>query len=260
MGRHTRRTLFGAILCWCACSLGSALCAEDPNALCAVPEELSTVNYPLNHVRSRLMAKEPLRVLVLGSSSSTGSSAWASRGLVSAFKAYPRLLEGELTARMPGLRVSVLDKAAPGLTVSMIVAQLDGNLLQGKPDLVVWEAGTTDAVRRLDVNVFGEVLTDGLRNLHNRGIDVLLVDIQYSPQTDSIYDFQPYLDYLRRVGEAEDINVLRRFDIMRLFTDDGRFDPAASSPAEQMRNANFAHGCLAKQLAQMILSAAQDKP
>lgn len=244
----------------CLLVILSALLAEEPSDHCAVSDDLSLVNYPLDRVYARLRAKAPLRILVVGSTSSAGSSAWASKGLASAFKAYPRMLEGALTAAMPGLRVSVIDKTAAGLTAPMVAAQLDGNLVQGKPDLVIWEAGTTDAVRRLDVNTFGEALTDGLRKLHDRSIDVMLVDIQYSPQTDSIYDFQPYLDYLWRVGEAEDANVLHRFGIMQLYTDDGRFDPAADNAAEQMKNANFVHMCLAKHLARMILTAAQQQP
>lgn len=255
-----RRLLFLAAACLLALDPGRALRAEDSADPCAVPDDLSIVNYPLDHVYARLRAKAPLRILVVGSTSSTGSPAWAGNGPATAFKAYPRLLEGALTSGLPGLRVSVADKTAPGLTAPMVLAQLDGDLAAGKPDLVIWEAGTTDAVRRLDVNVFGEALTDGLRKLHARSIDVVLADIQYSPQTDAIYDFQPYLDYLWRVGEAEDANVLHRFGIMRYYTDDGRFDPAAPTPAEQMKNANFVHGCLARHLARMILTAAQQQP
>jgi hypothetical protein len=241
----------------CPGAFAFAEAADDP---CAVPDDEMIVHYPLDRVYERLKAKEPLRILVVGSTSSVGSSAWASKGLASAFKAYPRLLEGELTARLPGLRVVVQDKAAVGLTAPMVDSQLDANLLQARPDLVVWEAGTTDAVKRLDVNAFGDALTDGLHRLRDRMVDVVLLDIQYSPQTDSIYDFQPYLDYLWRVGEAEDVNVLHRFDIMHLYVDDGRFDPSASGAAEQMKNANFVHMCLAKHLARMILTAAQQQP
>ncbi len=252
-----RRVRFVLAVLLAVLAPGTAVPADEAGDRCTVPDDLSIVNYPLDRVYARLKARETLKILIVGSTSSTGSPAWTSKGLAAVFRAYPRLLEGELIARVPGLRVSVVDKAAAGLTAPMVVAQLDGNLAQEKPDLVVWEAGTTDAVRRLDVNVFGEALTEGLRRVHDRATDVVLVDIQYSPQTESIYDFQPYLDYLWRVGEAEDANVLHRFDIMHFYTDDGRFDAAATSPAEQMKNANFAHACLARQLARMILTAAQ---
>lgn len=256
----SRTALFLAVVCLMIIGPGGSLYGGEPGGPCVVPDDLMIVNYPLDHVYARIKAKAALKILVVGSTSSTGSPAWASKGLATAFKAYPRLLEGELAVLMPGLRASVIDKAAPGLTAPMVAAQLEDTLAQSRPDLVIWETGTTDAVRRLDVNVFGDALTDGLQKVHAHGIDVMLMDIQYSPQTDSLYDFQPYLDYLWRVGEAEDTNILHRFGIMRFYVDQGRFDPTAVTAAEQMRNANFIHACLARQLARMILTAAQQQP
>ena len=231
--------------------------ADDAVDTCAVPDDIFVVNYPFDHVYARLQAKAPLRILIVGSTSSVSSTIWASKGLASAFKAYPRLLEGALQSRLPGAHVSVTDRTAPGMTAPMIQASLSAEVSLHHPDLVVWEAGTTDAVRKLDVNLFGDAITHGLRDLHGHGIDVVLIDIQYSPQTDSIYDFRPYLDYMWRVGEAEDANVLHRYDIMQYYVEAGLFDPAAPAPSDQLRNANFVHGRLAKLLASMILTAAQ---
>lgn len=249
--------MLGGILAAVLVAWGAGGAMADGGGPCDVPTELVAVNYPAEHVHAKVKAKGPLRVLVVGSTSSTSSMAWASKGLPSAFRAYPRLLEDQLAARLPGMSVSVLDRTVAGLTAPMVLARLDGEISQAHPDLVIWEAGTTDAVRKVDVNIFGDVLGAGLDRLRGRGIDTILVDIQYSPQTDSIYDFQPYLDYLSRVGEAENANVFHRYDIMRFYTESGRFEPAAAAPADQMRNANFVHGCLAKQLATLILEASR---
>jgi hypothetical protein len=139
----------------------------------------------------------------------------------------------------------------------MVLAQLPSLLAQGPFDLVVWEAGTTDAVRRLDVNAFGDSLDEGLKLIAAKGLDAILVDVQYSPQTDALYDFQPYLDYLQEEAESVGANLLRRHEIMRFYVDNGRFDPGAPGPVEQMKNATFVHQCLAKRLATMILTAGQ---
>ncbi|MDR3439655.1 hypothetical protein [Telmatospirillum sp.] len=256
--RWNRTGLLGGLLLLGA-SCGASW-ADDLADSCAVPPDLALVNYPADHVYARLKARDPLRILVVGSTSSMGSSSWASKGLATAFKAYPRLLEEALAERMPRIRAIVIDKTAARQTAPMVAAQLDGLLAQNKPDLVIWEAGTTDAVQRLDVTVFGDALSDGLRRLRDHGVDVFLVDIQYSPQTDSLYDFRPYLDYLLEVAEAQDANILRRYAVMRHYTEEGRFDPGAPGTAEQFRSASFVHGCLAKQLATMILTAAQQQP
>jgi hypothetical protein len=227
------------------------LAGEVPPDACAVPDDLLVVNYPLDRVYDRLKAKEAVTIVVVGSTSSAG------HGPRAPFKTFPRLLEGELAGRLPAARFNVVSKAAPGLTAAMVADQLPVSAIAAHPDLVVWEAGTTDAVREVDVNEFGDAVTAGLRRLHQHGIDAILVDVQYSPQTSALYNFQPYLDYLWRIGEAEDANVLHRYDIMRYFVDEGRFDPGVTKPEDQARNATFVHTCLARLLGRMILTAAQ---
>ncbi|MTJ80425.1 MAG: hypothetical protein F8N37_05325 [Telmatospirillum sp.] len=237
-------------------SATGALAAADA---CDVPEDLAIVHFPADHAYARFKARLPVRILVLGSTSSTGSNLWASKGLGASFKAYPRLIEAALESAAPGRSVTVTDRTAPGQTAALIVQRLPALLAETAADLVIWEAGTTDAVKRIDVNAFGDTLDDGLHFLAEKGIDVILVDVQYSPQTDSLYDFQPYLDYLQQVAEADGVNVLKRHDIMRHYTEEGRFDPGARIPADQVRNAGFVHACLARRLAGMILAAAQQQ-
>lgn len=226
---------------------------DDP---CQAPDDLLLVNYPANRVYEKIRAGGPLSVLVLGSSSSVTAPAWVGRG----FQAYPRRLERELTARLPGIKVSVTDRTAPGQTAAMMAGQLERLLWQLKPDLVVWEVGTTDAVHKVDVARFGEAVAEGLQVLQERSVDSLLVDMQYSPQTEAIYDFQPYLDYLAQLAEANDANVLHRYGLMRFYIEEGRFNPAAAGADAQLKSAAFVHGCLARQLASMILTAAQQPP
>lgn len=257
-----------------ALTWSGAAFAEDAPASCDVPPDLLVASYPVAHVRAKLATKGPLHILVIGSTSSTSLAAWAGKGVAGTgstakgetnkadtmFRAYPRLLQDALTARLPGMRVTVTDRAAVGLTAPMELARLDAAVRQTHPDMVVWETGTTDAVRKVDINVFGETVSEGLRRLHARGIDVVLVDIQYSPQTESIYDFPSYLDYLAQIGDACDTNILHRYDIMHFYMDSGRFDPAVTSLAAQINNARFVHGCLAEALATLIVTAAQQAP
>jgi hypothetical protein len=218
---------------------------------CAVSPDLLVVNYPLNHVYDRLKAKQPVNIVIVGSTSSAG------HGPQSPYQPFPRLLEAQLAKRLPNARFPLIIKSAPGLTAVMVGERLDKDVISSHPDLVVWEAGTTDAVQEVDINDFGDAITAGLRKLHGLSIDVILVDLQYSPQTSALYNFQPYLEYLWRIGEAEDANVLHRFEIMHSYVDDGRFVPGTTTTADQLKNASFVHTCLAHLLAEMIATAAQ---
>lgn len=224
--------------------------AEDP---CQAPDDLVLVNYPDNRVYEKIHQRAALSILVLGSSSSVTAPAWIGRG----FQAYPRRLERELAARLPGIRITVTDRTAAAQTAATMAGQMERLVLQTKPDLVIWETGTTDAVHKVDLARFGEAVGAGLRVLREHEIDILLVDMQFSPQTEAIYDFQPYLDYLAQLAEANDANLLNRYALMRYYIEEGRFDPAAGNADAQLKAAGFVHGCLARHLASMILTAAQ---
>ncbi len=140
------------------------------------------------------------------------------------------------------------------------MGRIDADILPLHPDLVVWESGTTDVVKGVDLDDFGEAMLAGLQKLYAANIDVVLMDAQYSPQTAAMFNFDPYLDALHRVGEAADSVVFPRWEIMRTFAEDGRFDPAATTPGEQYRNADFIHGCIARLLAGQIAEAIKAKP
>jgi len=79
--------------------------------------------------------------------------------------------------------------------------------------------------KKITVVGAGNVGASAAARLAEKGtFDVVLVDVQYSPQTDSLHDFRPYLDYLWRVGEAGDANVLHRYDAMRYYVENGKFE------------------------------------
>jgi tetratricopeptide (TPR) repeat protein len=57
---------------------------------------------------------------------------------------YPRYLEERLSARAPHLRFSVIDGGLPGTDTSLILAGLDGDLDEYRPDVVVTMLGIND--------------------------------------------------------------------------------------------------------------------
>lgn len=232
-------------------SAAGAGLAKETGSTCAVPPDLMNVKFQLPHIAAKIKAKAPFHVVVIGSSSSSNS------GPRSGIMVYPLLLEEQFHERLPANNITVISKAAAGLVAPVVNRQMEEKVISLHPDLVVWETGTTDAVRNVDVNEFGEAVNGGLHTLRHAGIDVVLVDIQYSPQTSSIYNFQPYLDYLWRIGDAQAVNVLHRFQIMQFYAENGRFDPSATKVAEQLNNANFVHSCLAQLLTQFVVAASQ---
>lgn len=238
------------LVVWLGCAPGAGAgvggrnAPSDSREACAVSADAMVVNYPLPRLAARLADSAPPVVVLIGSGSSLG------HGVSSPGRAYPARLAADLEDSL-GRRVTVLVRAAAGLTAPLALEKLD-EAVRLKASLVIWETGTTDAVKGVDLGAFGEAVGDGLQKLHAQGVDVVLVDIQYSPQTAAVLNFEPYLDYLRRAADVSDSLVLRRWDIMHELIDSGRFNPGPDNAAEQFRNADYLNGCVARLLADLI--------
>ncbi|HIJ62394.1 MAG TPA: SGNH/GDSL hydrolase family protein, partial [Rhodospirillaceae bacterium] len=211
---------------------------------CAVSPDLMAVNYPLRRLAGRMAGGGTPVVVVIGSGSSLG------HGVSSPARAYPARLAADLEDSL-GRKLPVQVRTAAGLTAVLVAEKLD-EVLRLRPGLVVWETGTTDAAKGVELGQFGEAVIDSVHRLHGEGIDVVLVDIQYSPQTAAVLNFEPYLDYLHRIADVTDSLVFRRWDVMHELIDSGRFNPSPDGAAEQFRNADYLNGCVARLLANLI--------
>jgi len=218
---------------------------------CEVPPEVAAEVLPLPQLGQALASGRPVRVVVIGSTSSTG------RGASSREMSYVRRLGAELERAWAPRRVEVIDRAAEGQTAVAMVARALPEVLRQPPPLVVWETGNTDSIRHLDPTDFGDALEAGIAALHAAGSDVILVTPQFSPATATLINFLDYRDIMLRVASSQSAAVLRRGEIMHLLFETGNFviepgaDPKATTAAVDALNA-----CLARLLATAIASGA----
>ena len=71
-----------------------------------------------------------------------------------------------------------------------------------------------EAVRGTDVDEFRETVQSGIDELHAAGIEVVLMNAQFSRDADAIIRFEPYLDVLREVADANQVPVFDRHGLM----------------------------------------------
>ena len=60
-----------------------------------------------------------------------------------------------------------------------------------KPSLVIWQTGTVDAMRSIDPDDFRSAIDEGVAALQKAGTDVVLMNLQYSPRTESMISSSP---------------------------------------------------------------------
>ena len=221
----------------------AARAGTDP---CDVPDELMQVDEKLPHLAERLHAGQPLRIVAIGGASTTGSAAGSSD------LAYPHRLQEILARWYPTTSVTVVNRGVPRQTARQMLDRFPTDVLPEDPVLVIWETGTTDAVRGVDVDDFAAALQAGIDELEAHGIDVMLVDMQFSHSTMAVIDFERYLNTLHRVGDVNDVNVFPRFEMMRYWSEQNVFNFDGVAKDERAGLAAKVYECIAGKLADAI--------
>jgi hypothetical protein len=236
-----RAVAIGAIV------LCSAAVRGEPADVCAVPGYLLFGDSLLNRVNTAVTKEKELRIVALGGTSSMLP------GPDGPNFAYPARLEAALARRLPGVKVTVTTLTRPRQTADEMAESID-KLLDQKPSLVVWQTGTYDAVRGTDPEEFRASVSDGVEKLQAGGADVVLVNMQYSPRTETIVAVGAYADGIRWVSREREVPVFDRLAIMRHWYDAGQFDLYKAT--KDLKTAKSVHDCLGRALASTIIDAA----
>jgi hypothetical protein len=228
-------------------SLAGSAFAADPHA-CVIPGYLLFGSNELRHVAAVVAKERKLTIAVVG----TGSSALA--GPDGPKSAYPARLEEALKRRMPTIAVKVVTLVRSRQSAEDLAKGMAKLLVDEKPDLVIWQTGTIDAIRRVDPDSFRAALEEGVETLHKGGADVILMNMQYSPRTDLMVSLGPYADHMRVVAQQHEVPLFDRLGIMRHWSDVGAFDLYAAGKDNVL--AQRVHDCIGRAIASLVIDAA----
>jgi lysophospholipase L1-like esterase len=213
---------------------------------CDVPDYLLSSESSLPKVADAVKSRHPLDILVVGSRSSTIPSSEAS--------AYPARLQAMLKEKLPSVTVNVSVELLSKKTSEEVAAGLAKLMEDKKPTLVIWQTGTVDAMRSIDPDDFRAAVDDGVAAMQKAGTDVILMNLQYSPRTESMISAPPYLDNMRVVAQQYDVPLFDRFGIMHQWNDSGDFDFFSASHGLEL--ATRVHDCLGRALSKFVIDAA----
>jgi len=229
---------------------GTVVAAEGQK--CEIPGYLLFGNNELKHVAEAVKKERRLTIAVVG----TGSSILA--GPDGPRSAYPARLEAALKQRLPSVAVKVVTLVRTRMSAEDLAQGMAKLLVDEKPDLVIWQTGTLDAIRRIEPDDFRAALDEGVETLHKGGADGILMNMQYSPRTDIMVALGPYADNMRVVAQQHEIPLFDRLAIMRHWSDTGAFDLYAAGKDNVL--AQRVHDCIGRAIASMIIDAAHLGP
>jgi hypothetical protein len=226
---------------------GVALAAPEPD--CAVPDYLRLGDSRLAHVHAAVTREHRLTIAVVG----TGSSALA--GPDGRRSAYPARLEAALSRRLINATVKVVALVRTRLTAEDLAKGMDKVIADEKPDLVIWQTGTIDAIRQVDPDEFKAALEDGIDRLHKGGADVILMNMQFSPRTETMIQVGPYIDAMRAVAMQKEVPLFDRFGLMHHWAEAGIFDLQAGG--RDITLARSVHDCIGRAIAALVIDTGQ---
>jgi hypothetical protein len=241
-------TLGLVLLAW-AMTAACPARAEDTET-CPLPASLLSTESPLPKVADAINSGRSLEILVVGTRSSSINGAQDA--------AYPARLRAALKDKLPAATVNVSVEILPKQTAEEVGGGFIKLLEAKTPTLVIWQTGTVDAMRSIDPDDFRGAVDAGVAALQNAGADVILMNLQYSPRTETMISGSPYMDNMRAVAQEHDIPLFDRFAIMRQWNEEGDFDLFSAVHGPEL--AKRVHDCIGRALSNFIIDAAHLRP
>lgn len=162
----------------------------------------------LPRLSEALRATHIARILAIGSSSTAGV------GASSPSRTYVARLETDLETVLASTHVEVIGHGLSGEVAQGAADRMKREVDAAKPDLVIWQVGTNDALRHVAIDGFKNCLTKTLAWLKEQKIDVILINPQYSDSlvTDPFY--KNVVTAIDAVAREKNVIVVDRFTTM----------------------------------------------
>lgn len=200
---------------------------------------------PLRVLNRAVRAKRNVRVLAIGSSSTVGV------GASSASATYIAKLETSLEGSLKGMDFEVVGRGLSGEVAQGAADRMKREVEETKPDLVVWQVGTNDALRHVSLDKFKTCLRTTLTWLADNKIDVVLIDPQYGTVLTKDEYYEKVVAATAEVAKEARVLLVDRFEAMReLQRERGDTFYLAS---DNLHLNDRGHRCMAEQLARAIV-------
>jgi acyl-CoA thioesterase I len=187
------------------------------------------------------------KVLAIGSSSTAGV------GASSPSRTYTARLEVDLETALSGTDFDIIGHGLSGEVAQGAADRMKREVEDVKPELVIWQVGTNDALRHVAIDNFKNCLKKTLAWLKEQQIDVILVNPQYGDQLIKDSYYEDVVNAVADIAREADVLLVDRFQSMRQLQRE-RGDRFYLS-TDNLHMNDEGYRCLAEQLATTIIAA-----
>jgi acyl-CoA thioesterase-1 len=204
----------------------------------------------LPRTASRFNASGPLRIVAVGSSSTSGLWFWNSAAT------YPEVMRRELTSLRPRVQIEIINSGRIGDTISGAIDRFERDVLAYDPDLIIWQLGTNDVAWGGRADGLKDRVIVGVRMLKAKRADVVLMDLQYTPMVRASSEHSTMQAIIADVARQERVGLFPRFALMRRSIEAG-LSPGALVSWDGLHNSDAGYDCVGRALARAVHAAAR---
>ena len=200
----------------------------------------------LRSMRRSMREGRPIKVLAIGSSSTVGI------GASSPVAGYTVRLEHDLEGFLKGFDVDMIPRGMSGEMAEGTAARIRTEVTASRPDLVVWQVGTNDAMERIGEERFTNCLRTTLQWLAQQRIDVVLINPQFVDRLANDEHYSQIVKVIGDVARTERVLVVDRYTAMaELAKQNGN---NAYLAADRFHLNDLGYRCMAEYAARAIVS------
>jgi lysophospholipase L1-like esterase len=215
---------------------------------CLPPKGGAKAMGSLPRVASKLASRQPVVIVAFGSSSTAGY------GSTSPEFTYPNRLAAQLRRQYRNADITVVNRGKGGEDAPEMMKRLQPEVIDMKPDLVIWQVGTNAVLRNLDPAETAKMVEDGVARIQAAGADVVLVDLQYSPRvTEHPESASRMVRLLGKVAELRHVSIFPRFEVMRDWHDRQALPIDSFVIADGLHMNDWGYACFAQLLGDDII-------
>ena len=203
----------------------------------------------LPHVANKLASGEPVVIVAFGSSSTAGY------GSTSPEYTYPNRLAAQLHRQYPTADITVVNRGKGGEDAPEMMKRLQ-EVIDLRPDLVIWQVGTNAVLRNLDPAETAKMVEEGVANIQAAGADLVLVDPQYSPKVNERAESAGQIvKLLGKVAELRHVGIFPRFEVMREWHEKQAIPIDSFVIADGLHMNDWGYACFAQLLGDDIIKS-----
>ena len=225
--------------------------ASHTALVCTAPQEMTRFRVRLPNTARAIRSGKPLVIVAIGSSSTKGV------GASDPAHTYPALLAAELRRRWPQLAVTVTNKGVGGEIASQMLARFERDVLPYRPQLVIWQTGSNQALRSGDIEGYADTIREGISRLKAARVDIVLMDPQFAPRVLARPMHLLIVDSIAAVANDMKVAVFRRFAVMRHWISSGQYTVEDIISSDGLHMNDVSYSCIARLLADSLVAATE---